>query len=86
MPGGSTTWMTVCETSMPIWAINCENESAKKLKYLKKPRNPRLSATDSVSRDRRATTSSLRAMKRAQKKSTTVEMRMRPRNLQSHHP
>jgi hypothetical protein len=86
MPGGSRMCSSVMFTGRPTAVNEWASESAKKLKYLKKLRKPRLRATDTASRSFRRAEFCEVEMARAEKKSTRVESRMRPRKRQSHQP
>ncbi len=61
------------------------SESAKKLKYLKKPRMPRFAARLSHSQHGRHLPVD-RSSIRAQKKSTAVDINNKDKNRQSHQP
>ena len=86
MPTGSTTVSTNRGASKPAAASSIDRFSAKKLKYLKKPRTPRLPAILSHSQSFRSESLFEPWMRRPQVKSSRVEKTIRPRNRQSQKP
>ena len=86
MPTGSSTVKTRGGASKPATANRVDRLSAKKLKYLKNPKTPRLPAILSASQSFRWESFFASWMTRPQMKSSSVEKTIRPRNRQSQKP